>query len=62
MQICIIIVTSDKADAYSFVPRANLIIQLKLIANGEPVDLYDVFGGPANLKTYLINLRNITQK
>ncbi|MGF7108595.1 TldD/PmbA family protein [Treponema pedis] len=44
------LVTSDKADAYSFVPRANLIIQLKLIANGEPVDLYDVFGGLGQFK------------
>lgn len=44
------IVTSDKADAYSFVPRANLAMQLEILADGEPVDLYDVFGGLGQFK------------
>ena len=39
------LITSDKADAYSFVPRANLSMRFELLAGGEPIDLYDVFGG-----------------
>lgn len=39
------IVTSDKADAYSFVSRANLYMQFELLADGEAIDLYNVFGG-----------------
>lgn len=39
------LVTSDKADAYSFISRANLLMQFNLIAGGEPIALYDVFGG-----------------
>ena len=39
------LITSDKADAYSFVPRANLSMRFELLAGGEPIDLYEVFGG-----------------
>ena len=44
------IVTSDSADAYTYISRANLVISLDILAGGEPVSLYDVFGGYGQFK------------
>jgi len=38
------LVSSDGADSYSFVPRAIVALSLTVDADGEPVDLYDLFG------------------
>ncbi len=39
------LLSSDGSEAYSLVPRALVIVSMTTDANGEPVDLYDVFGG-----------------
>lgn len=39
------LVTADGADAYSLVPRSILAVSLTMEADGEPVDLYEVYGG-----------------
>ena len=39
------LLTSEGSRAYSLIPRSLLIISLTLDKGGEPVDLYDVFGG-----------------
>ncbi len=39
------LVTADGADAYSLVPRTILAVSLTIDADGEPVDLYEVYGG-----------------
>ncbi|MGP1576273.1 MAG: TldD/PmbA family protein [Treponema sp.] len=39
------IITSDTADAYTYISRANLVIVLNTLADGEPISLYDAFGG-----------------
>lgn len=39
------LVTADGADAYSLVPRSILAVSLTVDADGEPVDLYEVYGG-----------------
>ncbi|UTC68375.1 MULTISPECIES: TldD/PmbA family protein [unclassified Treponema] len=44
------LITSDKADAHTYISRANLFIQLKLISEGQPVGLYEVFGGYGQFK------------
>lgn len=44
------IVTADNADAYTYISRANLVISLDILAEGEPVSLYDVFGGYGQFK------------
>lgn len=44
------IVTSDNADAYTYISRANLVISLDILAEGKPVALYDVFGGFGQFK------------
>ncbi|TFG83952.1 MAG: TldD/PmbA family protein [Spirochaetales bacterium] len=37
--------TADGSDAYSLIPRSLVAISLTVDAKGEPIDLYDVFGG-----------------
>ena len=44
------LVTSDKADAYTYISRANLYIALDILAGGEPISIYDVFGGLGQFK------------
>jgi TldD protein len=39
------LVTSDGAEAFSLVPRTILAVSLTVDADGEPVDLYEVYGG-----------------
>ncbi|MBU0928312.1 MAG: TldD/PmbA family protein [Spirochaetes bacterium] len=39
------LLTADGADAYSLVPRSILMVSLTVDADGEPVDLYEVYGG-----------------
>ncbi|MDP4090046.1 MAG: TldD/PmbA family protein [Bacillota bacterium] len=38
-------ITSNGADLYSMVPRANIVISLSIEKDGQPVSLYEVFGG-----------------
>lgn len=37
--------TSDGADAYSFTPRTILMVSFTVEEKGEPIDLYEVYGG-----------------
>ncbi len=37
--------TTDGAEAYSLIPRSILMVSLTVDAEGEPVDLYEVYGG-----------------
>ncbi|MBP7265015.1 MAG: TldD/PmbA family protein [Spirochaetia bacterium] len=37
--------TSDGADSWSLIPRTLIFVSLTLAARGEPIELYDVFGG-----------------
>ena len=39
------LVTADGADAYSLVPRTIIAVSMTVDADGEPVDLYEVYGG-----------------
>jgi TldD protein len=39
------LLTADGAEAYSMVPRSILMVSLTVDADGEPVDLYEVYGG-----------------
>jgi TldD protein len=39
------LLTADGADAYSLVPRTILAVSMTVDADGEPVDLYEVYGG-----------------
>jgi len=39
------LVTSDGAEAFSLIPRTILAVSLTVDADGEPVDLYEVYGG-----------------
>lgn len=39
------IITSDGSSLYSMIPRTNIAVQLTLEKNGEPVEVYEVFGG-----------------
>ncbi|PKL25056.1 MAG: peptidase [Spirochaetae bacterium HGW-Spirochaetae-3] len=39
------LLTADGADAYSLIPRTILMVSLTVDADGEPVDLYEVYGG-----------------
>ena len=43
-------ITSDGADAYTYISRANLVMSLDILADGEPVSLYNVFGGLGQFK------------
>ena len=44
------LITSDKADAHTYISRANLVMSFKLLSEGQPIDLYDVFGGYGQFK------------
>lgn len=37
--------TSDGSESYSLIPRTLLAVSLTVEADGEPIDLYEVFGG-----------------
>ena len=39
------LLTADGADAWSMIPRSILMVSLTVDADGEPVDLYEVYGG-----------------
>jgi TldD protein len=39
------LLTSDGAEAYYMTPRSILAVSLTVDAAGEPIDLYDIFGG-----------------
>lgn len=39
------LVTSDGGEAYSLIPRALVAVSLTVEEAGEPIDLYDIFGG-----------------
>jgi len=39
------LVTSDGSSAYSMIPRSIIYVSLTTDQNGEPVEMYDVFGG-----------------
>ena len=42
------LVTSEQTATYSYIPRANLIINFSIQANDGIVELYDIFGGFGN--------------
>lgn len=37
--------TSDGADAYSLIPRTILMVSFTVLEDGEPIELYEVYGG-----------------
>lgn len=39
------LLTSDGASLYSMLPRSSFVVKLTLEKNGEPIEVYDVFGG-----------------
>lgn len=44
------LLTSDGAEAYSLIPRSVLMVSLSVDEDGEPVDLYEVYGGRGNFE------------
>lgn len=44
------LLTSDGAEAWSLIPRTILMISLTVDADGQPVDLYEVYGGRGHVE------------
>jgi len=40
-----LLVTSTGSEAYSMIPRSIFYIDMTIVVNGEPINLYDVYGG-----------------
>ena len=55
-------ITSDGADAYSYLSRTNLIMQFQLIKDGEPIELFDFFGGNGQFKDLFLSPEHYFKK
>ncbi len=49
------LITSDESNFYSFVPTTAIVVQLTLMKDGAPVNIYEVFGGPGEPQEHLKN-------
>ncbi len=49
------LLTSDDSSFYSFVPTTAIYVQLTLLKDGVPVNLYDSIGGPGESQEYFMN-------
>ena len=47
------LLTSDDANFYSFIPTTAIVVQLTIMKDGEPVNLYEQFGGLGEIQEYL---------
>jgi len=49
------LITSEDSNFYSFVPTTAIIVQLTIMKDNAPVNIYDVFGGPGEIQEHLNN-------
>jgi TldD protein len=56
------LLTSDGASLYSLIPRTNIIIELTLEKDGQPVELYTVFGGLGQFEDNFTNPEDLYER
>ncbi|QVK17469.1 TldD/PmbA family protein [Mycoplasmatota bacterium] len=49
------LITSDNSNFYSFVPTTSVVVQLVMMKDGAPVNIYEVFGGAGEIQDQLNN-------
>lgn len=49
------LLTSDDSNFYSFVPSSAIVVQLTIMKDGAPVNIFELFGGLGQLQDHLLN-------
>ncbi|MCM0648095.1 TldD/PmbA family protein [Clostridium swellfunianum] len=56
------LITSDGAHLYTLLPRTNFIVSMTVDKNGEPISLYEVFGGLGQFEDVFLSPKDLYNK
>lgn len=56
------LITSDGARLYTLLPRSNFIVSMTVEKNGEPVSLYEVFGGLGQFEDVFLSPKDLYRR